>query len=209
MKIFNIFKRKKEIRKANWNDITLEKFIKIQDLLNEQDEYTEPNLRELIYGVDTSNMTIAEATKYDISFLAEQINYKNIKLKEKYKLNGRKYCSNINLTKVTTAQFIDYTNYVREEDKDFSKILSVFVIPEGHSYNDGYDMREVQKDLLQLDIATVYSMSFFMMRMLQAFAIIFQSSFQEEVKKMNLNQTKKEQLEKSLKEVMTSVYSLF
>lgn len=205
--MFNIFKQNK-IEKKTWSNVTLKMFKEIQDLLEAPDDYTEANLRQLIYGVDTSDMPIAEASKYDISFLRNEVDKKNVKLKETYWLNGKKYRSNINLTKVSTAQFIDFTNYAKEESTDFNKLLSVFVIPDGHNYNDGYNMKEVQEDLLQLDIATVYSLSFFMTKQLQLFAIIFQASLVEEMEKMNLSLTEKKQLEKSLKEAMTSVSSL-
>ena len=199
---------KKKTIKKTWNDITLNQFYKIQELLSDPDEYTECNLRQVIYGVDTSNMTIEESVKYDITFLGNEIDKKNVKLKETYYLNGKKYRSNINLTKVTTSQFIDFTNYAKEENQRFEKLLSVFVIPDGHQYNDGYNIKEVQEDCLQLPIAVVYSLSFFMTKQLQLFAIIFQASLAEEMEKMNLSLTEKKQLEKSLKEAMTSVSSL-
>lgn len=94
---------KKKTIKKTWNDITLNQFYKIQELLSDPDEYTECNLRQVIYGVDTSNMTIEESVKYDITFLGNEIDKKNVKLKETYYLNGKKYRSNINLTKVTTS----------------------------------------------------------------------------------------------------------
>ena len=37
------------------------------------------------------------------------------KLKDTYTLNGTTYKSNLDLTKVTAAQFIDYQNYVKEQ----------------------------------------------------------------------------------------------
>lgn len=175
---------KKRFHRATWSDISLAKFYKIIELVKEPDEYTEDNLREVVYGIDPTQYSITELSKYDISFLGQPIETKNVKLKDTYVLNGHKYRSNINLTTVKTNQFIDFTNYARENDKCCEKLLSVFFVPEGHQYNDGYDIREVQEDLKQLDIATVQSLAFFMMEQFRAFAIIFQQYLEKEAKTM-------------------------
>lgn len=181
----NIFKRiKKHFKKADWDDITLEKFYKIQDVLSSVDEYTENNIKEIVYGIDTSDMAISELGKYDISFLEKELPLKNVKLKDTYVLNGRKYDSNINLTMIRTNQFIDFTAYTREKDIHYEKLLSVFMIPKGHNYNDGYDLTEVQDDILQMTIADVQSLAFFMMEQFRAFAVIFQQYLETEVKTM-------------------------
>lgn len=181
----NIFKRiKKYFKKADWDDITLEKFYKIQDVLASVDEYTENNIKEIVYGIDTSDMAISELGKYDISFLEKELPLKNVKLKETYVLNGREYDSNINLTMIRTNQFIDFTTYAREKDIHYEKLLSVFIVPKGHKYNDGYNMKEVQDDILQMSIADVQSLAFFMMEQFRAFAIIFQRYLETEAKTM-------------------------
>lgn len=181
----NIFKRiKKYFKKADWDDITLEKFYKIQDVLASVDEYTENNIKEIVYGIDTSDMSITELSKYDISFLEKELPLKNVKLKHTYVLNGREYDSNINLTMIRTNQFIDFTTYTKEKDIRYEKLLSVFIVPKGHKYNDGYNITEVQEDILQMPIAVVQSLAFFMMEQFRAFAVIFQRYLETEAKTM-------------------------
>lgn len=181
----------------NWSNISLDKFEKIQKILEVQDEYTVLNLIDLIYDVDSSEMTINEVKKYSIEFLKEPV--KTVKLKDEYEINGTVYNSNFNLTILTAAQFIDYQNYLKEENKDIAKILSVFFIPQGHKYNDGYDMAKVQKDIRTgLDIETVESAGFFFIRQLKIFAHHFQSSLIQSVKKMEMEKTQKKLLIKEL-----------
>ena len=129
-------------------------------------------------------MAISELGKYDISFLEKELPLKNVKLKYTYILNGRKYDSNINLTMIKTNQFIDFTTYTREKDVRYEKLLSVFMVPNGHKYNDGYNMKEVQDDILQMSIADVQSLAFFMMEQFRAFAVIFQRYLETEMKTM-------------------------
>lgn len=187
--MFKWFKKKKN--KKNWEDITLSQFYQISDILEVDDDYTENNLIEVIYGVDVSNLKVTELDNYDISFLSKPIKNRNVKLKERYTINNREYDSNINLTEVRTNQFIDFTSYVRSDKLEYEKLLSVFFIPKGHKYNDGYDLREVQEDLLQLDIVTIQSLGFFMIKQYQLFAVIFQRYLEklgekrEELKEMS------------------------
>lgn len=58
--------------------------------------------------------------------------------------------------KISAAQFIDFQTLSRDVDKDPAAVLSVFLVPEGKAYNDGYDIREVQRaieDLLSVQDA--------------------------------------------------------
>lgn len=190
-RIISFFKKTKKVfHKKTWNDITLDQFYKIRDLVEQPDEYTENNIRDLIYGIDSANMPVVDLAYYSIDFLQTPIENKNVKLESTYKLNGHIYRSNINLTEVKTAQFIDFTNYAKEKDTPYEKFLSVFFIPRGHQYNDGYNMTEVLTDLKQLDIVTVQSLTFFMIQQFRAFAIIFQRSLVEMSKTMKPKQKK-------------------
>ena len=105
----------------NWSNITLKKYLQIQDILSVQDEYTVFNLIDTIYDVDSQSLPITEVKKYDISFMGNQI--PKAKLKDTYTLNGTTYKSNLDLTKVTAAQFIDYQNYVKEQPLCYEKLI--------------------------------------------------------------------------------------
>lgn len=48
------------------------------------------------------------------------------------------------LTRVTTAQYIDFQTLAPQGDARFVELLSVFLIPKGCAYNEGYDIAEVQ-----------------------------------------------------------------
>ena len=176
----------------DWKDITLKKFYQIQDLLEEPDEYTTFNLLDIIYDIDSASMTIQEIAKYNnaLDFINKEVPVVN--LKDKYEINGTVYNSNYNLSMVTAAQFVDYQNYIK--DNKWEDFLSVFFIPEGHKYNDGYDLNKVKEDLLQLDFPTVKSIGFFFTLQCEAFLHHFLSSLKTTVKKMNISKEKKKEL---------------
>ena len=186
-----------------WKDITLKQFNKIQDLLQEIDEYTTLNIIDVLYDVDSANMPAMEVmNKYahSLDFLMTTIPT-NEKLKETYTINQREYNSNINLTQMTTAQFVDYQNYTKENPVDISKCLSVFVIPKGHTYNDGYDLKQVQDDIKDLDMVTINTLAFFFKKL---YILLLETTLlclTQDTKKMNIPTQKKEEILNQLKQI--------
>ena len=191
----------------DWKDLSLKQFYQIQDLLEAPDEYTTFNLLDLIYDIDSANMTLQEISKYNnaLEFIKEDVPVVNIE--EKYTINGTEYNSNFNLTVVTAAQFVDYQNYVK--DNKWEDFLSVFFIPVGHRYNDGYDMKKVKNDMLQLNFATVKSISFFFILQLEAFTKHFLSSLKQTMKKQKMDKKQKKELMRHLEIAQQSSLELF
>lgn len=186
-----------------WKDITLRQFNKIQDLLQEIDEYTTLNIIDVIYDVDSADMPAMEVmNKYahSLDFLMTTIPT-NEKLKETYIINQREYNSNINLTQMTTAQFVDYQNYSKDNPVDISKCLSVFIIPKGHTYNDGYDLKQVQEDIKDLDMVTINTLAFFFKKL---YILLLETTLlclTQDMKKMNIPTQKKEEILNQLKQI--------
>lgn len=180
------------MNKKDWNTISLKQFYLIQELLEEPDEYTTFNILDLLYDIDSANMPLTEFAKYSkvLDFLNTEV--PTVNLKDQYVLNGTTYNSGFNLTTVSAAQFIDYQNYIKENK--WEDYLSVFFIPEGHKYNDGYDMSKVKNDILELDFPTVKSICFFFTLQFNTFLKHFLSSLKKSVKKMNLTKEQKKEL---------------
>lgn len=176
----------------DWKDITLKQFYLIQELLEEPDEYTTFNILDLLYDIDSANMPLTEFAKYNkiLDFLNTEVPV--VDLKEQYTINGTTYNSGFNLTVVTASQFVDYQNYVK--NNKWEDFLSVFFIPEGHTYNDGYDVAKVKEDILALDFPTVKSIAFFFTIQYGAFLNHFLSSLKKNVKKMKLTKKEKKEL---------------
>lgn len=186
-----------------WKDITLRQFNKIQDLLQEIDEYTTLNIIDVIYNVDSADMPAMEVmNKYahSLDFLTTTIPT-NEKLKETYTINQREYNSNINLTQMTTAQFVDYQNYSKLNPVDISKCLSVFVIPKGHTYNDGYDLQQVQDDIKDLDMVTINTLAFFFKKLYVLLLEITLLCLTQETTQMTIPTQKKEEILRQLKQI--------
>lgn len=179
--------------KMTWDDITLEKFYKIQEFISAPDDWTTYNLVDLIYDVDCQNMPLSELGKFSLDFLSQPIN--KVKVNKIIDINGRKYNTNVDLTKVTVAQFIDYQNYSKMEQPKYEDLLSVLIWPEeAKDYNSGYDINVVKQDILQMPITVIQTLAFFFLKQIEIFTVLFLYYSKEEIMKMNLEENKKKEL---------------
>lgn len=166
---------KNKDKKLNWYNVTLSQFKELQTVLEMEDEMEKVvAMAELILGDDVTDLPLQDFNEQlkKLSFLKTEIPT-SIPPKH-FELRGKKYDVTSLLGNITTAQYIDFMNY--SKDNDTAKMLSVFVVPEGHKYNDGYDMREVQADMENMPIPVANSITSFFTAQLAKFIQIFQSS---------------------------------
>lgn len=74
------------------------------------------------------------------------------------------------ITKLTTAQYIDFQSFSSEGRSRYCEMLSCFLVPKGMQYNEGYDIVQLQEDLrngLSVEVATTLS-AFFLSRLLRS-----------------------------------------
>lgn len=87
----------------------------------------------------------------------------------KLKLGGEKYVVEGDITKFTTAQYIDFQQFYAQKDNEkyFGNILATMIIPKGKEYADGYDVAELAEKLKEeIDIVTANEIVFFSVRKL-------------------------------------------
>ena len=179
-----------------WNDVTVSQFLELQELIKIEDE-TDRLLAiiELFFGEDAVNLPLYEFNKKikELDFLKTEVPKNHIV--NTATVNGRKYKVDALVGHISTAQYVDFTNYMKEDpEKNITKCLSVFFIPEGHKYNDGYDMLQVIDDMGSLPIDIAMSESFFFSRQYKKFIKIFQSYSIKKIKKTDLPKEVKKNL---------------
>lgn len=184
--------------KRNWTNITLREYYKIKSFIEEPDEWTTFNILDLLYDTDSANMTVNEFSKYNnaLEFLSKEV--PKVDIPKTITLNDRVYTIHKDLTTLNVAQFVDYQNYVKGDISKFEDILSVFIIPESHKYNDGYDIEQVKEDIQSINFALVHSLAFFFVKQFELFLSIFQVYLTQMIQKMNLPKDQKEELLKQL-----------
>lgn len=141
------------LKKKSWNDVTIDEFTQIQDSYKDTEMTDEDRTLNLVYLLtdeDPLEMPFTEFQKTlkDLQFIKSEVPASQ--LKRRYELNGKKYRLMQSLDKISTAQYIDYTTYLKnmEDDIDYVNILSVFILPEDSvKYNDGYDLEMVKNDI--------------------------------------------------------------
>lgn len=158
-----------------WYDVKLYQFEKLQELIKiEEEEERLIAIAELLLGDEVTDLAISEFNEAvkELSFLSEEC--PNKVPPKKLEVNGRKYFVDCLLGKITATQYVDFTNHLKN-GANVATTLSVFIIPEGHKYNDGYDILEVVEDIKCIPIPIINSISFFFKRQFNKSITIFQS----------------------------------
>lgn len=87
------------------------------------------------------------------------------KARKSYTLNGREYTLIKDPSEMTTAQYIDYQNVVGEKfEEHLLQLLSIILVPKGHTYNDGYDTETVLKDLGTMTVTDALGITDFFLK---------------------------------------------
>ena len=135
-----------------WDDITVGQFSLIRSAYNDPDMTEEDRcigLISFIYNVNPLELEFNDFQRMvrELEFVGSDVVPSEVK--SEYILNGRKYTLQKAINHVSTAQYIDFHNYLKdgEIDEKYADIISVFLIPEGMKYNDGYDIEEVKEDI--------------------------------------------------------------
>lgn len=179
----------------NWTDITYRQLLDIREAANIKDDNERVYaIMEVVFGesvLDLDLKNFAMKCK-EIEFLQKEIP-NDLHIKD-IKVNGREYYFDGLLGNITTAQYIDFQNYQKNNDE--YKTFSVFIIPKGHKYNDGYDMDQVFNDILDIPVPVLFSASFFFSRQFELFIKIFRRYSIKQMKKLGLPTEAMENLEK-------------
>ena len=178
-----------------WNNIKYRTLLDIREAANIEDENERAYaIMEAVFGESVLDLPLKEFTEKckETEFLQKPIP-NDLHVKD-IKVNGRAYYFDGLLGNITTAQYIDFQNYQKNEDEQ--KTFSVFIIPKGHKYNDGYDMDQVFNDILDIPVPVLFSASFFFSRQFELFIKIFRRYSIKQMKKLGLPKEAMKNLEK-------------
>lgn len=186
------------MKELSWSDVTLEQYMLIQEIKKHDSLDIMCEIIKILFKIENpEELPYTEFLKYSdkLKFLGNEI--KRVPLKDKYEINGTTYILNNNVMLLTTSQVIDYRNYSKE-DNNIAKILSVFLIPKNHRYNDGYDIEKVQNDILDLDIVTVISLMDFFQKCWSVFMKDSLTYLMDQLKKTEIPEEKKKEIQEKV-----------
>ena len=144
--------KKKEKNPFDWENISIDKYYEIKDILDdEEDDDITKNVKMVAVITDKDedevwSMDMAEAGEYisRLQFLNKFELPDNPNLK--FNLPGYQLKVMKDVSKISVAQYVDFQNFVKLPLREgMEKILSIFLIPEGCKYNEGYDIIDLQK----------------------------------------------------------------
>lgn len=131
----------------NWKDINMQQFVELQEAIGKTYHNPEDKtfaIARILFRKDITQEPITTLQGYynQMSELIEKA-VPDADVKKEYTLNGNKYTLHRDIEKMTTAQYIDFTNSANR----LIDTIACFIVPSGHKYNDGYDMAAVKNDI--------------------------------------------------------------
>ena len=150
-----------------WEEISVGQYYEILDILNEDyegDEITQNvELINCIWKINSEDVSIVRFGWYvkELEFLREP--YKPKKPKKEYTIKGQIFCPVLDVSKITTAQYIDFQELIKRGDR--KNLLNVFFIKKGEEYGQSDNADFLWENLQLTDFADV---QFFFLRLLNS-----------------------------------------
>lgn len=194
-----------ELKYKNWKEININTFNRLRNIDYKQDggefEMLNANIELLSILCDCDEDVISNLTTSEFTYLLNQTAFlrdmPKVKIEDTYVINGTTYKVFLSLKQMSVAQYVDFQTYFKDQQKYFKELLSVFLIPKGMKYGEGYNIDETINDIGEyLSIVDANSILFF-------FAILFQTLTKvtldcsiKDMKKMKKKMKNKEEIEK-------------
>lgn len=177
-------------------DFTVNEFNQYYELMKEENKDVKAILT--LFGIDVEKESATALPDLMAAINAMTLN-KGI-LKDYYKLNGHEYYLEKDIRKLTASQFVDFQIY--SVDMKMENILSIFLLPvrkagffrkKHEKYGDGYDVLQVQNDILHhMKIADAQAISDFFLHLSMKLFVIIQEYLENKKVKMEKEILKKE-----------------
>ena len=187
----------------NYNDLTIGKYMEVKAILDGEviDEYT-TNIQLVAVLNDMTedevvNLGLVEYRKLNekLVFLTEMPVQKMVA--DKYRIGGYELDTMLNVDAMTVSQYIDYQTFVKDTDKYLVEMLSIFLIPKGCKYNEGYDILDVQRAIRDnLSIVDAMALSAFFLLWFRSLTKATLTSLTKRLKKMKKQMKNPQEIQK-------------
>lgn len=202
----------------NYNDMSISLWREIRETLEDMGEASELEVQVALISLlsgktedDIRNLPLKEYSEMagKTRFLMKQPNVKAVRPRN-LTINGKRYDLVEDVRKMTTGQYIDYQTYMQDNEdfKNLAKILSVFIVPKGKAYNEGYEVEDVIRELDEhLSINVALGVCFFFREKYRSWLNLMQGCFRKRMMRMMRKETNPEALEK-MREIIGMMDSL-
>lgn len=155
----------------SYDKLTIAKYKELTELQTDNEIDTVIEILSILTDISSEEISTLPIPEFKalvkkISFLKEKPNVPK-RIPNSITINGKKYDIDTDAKNMSVGQYIDYKDYIKDQDSmidNLNYILSVFLIPHGHKYNDGYNLDEVAEEIdknLSITMALAISNFFF------------------------------------------------
>ena len=155
----------------DYNALPLGSYMKINEVLTREAEDLDKQVEiiAILSGKTVDEVLLLPLTEYSAmaaqtAFLREHC--KPSEIREDWRLGD--LVPVLDFRKINTAQYVDFQTFAKGFPGTLPELLSVFLVPEGKAYNDGYDVAEVQERVRAVPFPVALGLAaFFFERFLQ------------------------------------------
>lgn len=198
----------------SWNNISIEEYIELQDVVLENEEELEQEdiiLREIqiLYHIDPMTLDLPKFKKYveSLRFMSQPM--PNMKIKDSYNLGGNIYYLHKKLEQFKVGQYIDYQRIMQTKKgiDAYPEFLALFINPEENgTYGDGYDVAQVIADIRKyMSIADATSIAAFFLKSCKLYTALSIFSSMWRTRKTIKDRKKRKELKKKTMELINLV----
>ena len=185
----------------NYNDLTLGTYLDIDAVLRSEADDVEKQVRIIALLADRTERDILELPLGEYAALAAKTDFLRhecppVTAPARVIVGDRAYIPTQDFTKITTAQYVDFQTFSKEGTEKLAELLSVLLIPEGKTYNEGYEFLQVVADVNTLPLPVALSLVGFFFARLSESTLASLTSLEGLTKKGNKKNRK--QIEKAL-----------
>ena len=162
-------------------DLPLAKYLKTLEIFNDESlSDLDKNIEILAIYADTTvdsilklRPDVVEEYFADMSNSISSYKPSNSKRPKKIKINDQVYTINYNVGKLNMAQYIDFQQIIVKKNylENLPALLSIFIIPKGHKYNDDYDIIEL-RNILENNITLDEALSIIFFSKMKSISLI-------------------------------------
>lgn len=185
-----------------WKDMTVRDQVKIAEINKLDTDTGDKNLRIAAYLAGLTYEQIIQLPLGELSGIMASTDFlltkpKPVKARRTYTINGRTYNLLKHAEDMTVAQYLDFQPLIPNGFSNSpAEMLSIFLVPEGHKYNDGYDKDQVIEDMYDLGVEEALGIAAFFTkrctRLIRSILVLLKI-------KLKLTPTAKNEMVKTLK----------
>lgn len=201
----------------NWKEVTLEQYLNIMETLNStvlSDAQKNMMLISILCNMEYEEMEEIPLTTYlELLNHADFLNKECPKvLAEQVEVNDNLYDINYAIAKISTNMYIDFSTYMNDGDMDSTdkllSLLSIFITPHNHKYNDGYDMAKMKEELLSFPITLINGVQAFFLLLLKSWLTGMKKTMERKLRKGKMTEEQREQASQMLQSLGSAISAL-